>query len=1226
MATQEQINGLVQLYVGYFNRAPDPAGLTYWINELDNNPAMTFADIANSFAVQPEATNLYSFLSNPAIASPTAFITAIYGNLFNRVPDAEGLAYWEGELAGGKAPGQMIIDIMSGAQGDDAVILANKTTAALDYTQSVVDVPGFVFEGNAAAATAASDVLDGVDATPESVTAAAAEVDAFVATLTGTDGGGDGGTGGGSGAPINLTFSNFFTGEVFDDLSGTSGDDRFHAESGTFTSGDVVNGGGGNDTMTFINEEFDVAISARVTGVENFIITNQVEDNANGGNNNIDNFGQDVEIDAGRMLGTDRWENYDSRSDVIIEDVRDAENNDNDTQDSDGTFTADQTVAMVSTDPGNVDYAVYFDDPTNTSRVLTKISLEVLDLDVANTTNQTAVTATTPNLLDDAILTSFTFTYDAVAGDGEAPVSVTISLDETDPRVAGTSATYATLAAAIQDALDADPVVGGDLTATVSSNTFDETASPQNPAGTGVLIFGLQIDIESNSGAVLDAVGRTSTSVDPSRAIAARITDEVNAQTDLITVNAILDDVGKGSTGGDLLMGAMSTGRQDGDNGTSDSQGIQQFNIAVDRDSNVQTINSTNNALEVVRLTNEDNNRDSNSTAIGDLTVRGRSPNDGTSDDALPGAAPQHNDFGFDDVRQIDGSAMIGALDLTANLTSSIIEKYLDVEDTGQNGNTDDVLFDYDLGSNSDALFVKIDDDGLGLAGTGGREDFNMNIDGNGGNDEITLMVGNAAKALDGQGRDYYVMNAGDQTWYANQQVNAGADFNVNGGAGNDTIWTYGGGDATISDGSGSDAIYADNSGVVAFDAAAPLFGMAANGVNFFESAFNGEEHMQIDHSTGAMWSFNDTNQGNGLTNNHGDNEGANNETIVAATADNLKALGTTYVTELTVSYFGAGGSANANTAYTSTVQINDGLIAANGTVRDQAINQAIKRAINDNDTLNDMLEAVDAAGQSLFVYSKTDGVYTQGDLTISLTEKTTTGAVTTETDFSADANFVKAYGTAGAETDFGTLGASLVESDNRLVQSADGANDTLVLGTGALSNDVVAYGNGAHGNDTVLNFAIGDGAAGFGATNGDAFDFTAITYTQAAANFAQGAANQLNNSVSVIAEANTAAAAGSLTNNTTAAKVADLYDGAADADGVATTTSHIVIVYDNNANGNATQTVVPTDDFLFDSENNTGTAYLVTDTDGADATAVELVDIDLIGTDWATLTFDNFA
>ncbi|MFG6535715.1 DUF4214 domain-containing protein, partial [Sulfitobacter sp. 1A16787] len=36
MATSTQINAITALYVGYFDRAPDPAGLQFWIDQIDN--------------------------------------------------------------------------------------------------------------------------------------------------------------------------------------------------------------------------------------------------------------------------------------------------------------------------------------------------------------------------------------------------------------------------------------------------------------------------------------------------------------------------------------------------------------------------------------------------------------------------------------------------------------------------------------------------------------------------------------------------------------------------------------------------------------------------------------------------------------------------------------------------------------------------------------------------------------------------------------------------------------------------------------------------------------------------------------------------------------------------------------------------------------------------------------------------------------------------------------
>lgn len=135
-----------QLYVGYFGRAADPAGLDYWVNRY--NDGMSLLAIANSFAVQPEATALYSYLAAPSLGDPQAFIASIYGDLFNRAPDAAGLAYWVTQLTvQGTPPGQMVLDIISGAQGSDRTTIENKTHVAVDHAQashSVLDAHAVV--------------------------------------------------------------------------------------------------------------------------------------------------------------------------------------------------------------------------------------------------------------------------------------------------------------------------------------------------------------------------------------------------------------------------------------------------------------------------------------------------------------------------------------------------------------------------------------------------------------------------------------------------------------------------------------------------------------------------------------------------------------------------------------------------------------------------------------------------------------------------------------------------------------------------------------------------------------------------------------------------------------------------------------------------------------------------------------------------------------------------
>ena len=101
-----QRDAITAIYVGYFNRAPEPEGLEYWIGRLqefldgaeDGDAGLSLAQIANSFSVQPETTSIYSFFTTPSLTGAEGFITQVYLNLFNRTPDADGLDYWTGQL------------------------------------------------------------------------------------------------------------------------------------------------------------------------------------------------------------------------------------------------------------------------------------------------------------------------------------------------------------------------------------------------------------------------------------------------------------------------------------------------------------------------------------------------------------------------------------------------------------------------------------------------------------------------------------------------------------------------------------------------------------------------------------------------------------------------------------------------------------------------------------------------------------------------------------------------------------------------------------------------------------------------------------------------------------------------------------------------------------------------------------------------------------------------
>jgi len=134
---------ITQIYVGYFNRAPDPAGLNYWTENLAGG--MSIASIAESFSRQDEAISSYAWLENPVGGSIDAFLTSVYNNLFNHAPDAAGLSYWKGELAAGKPVGGVIIDIISGAQGSDKAVIDNKVAVAQSYVAQIGDITGEMF-------------------------------------------------------------------------------------------------------------------------------------------------------------------------------------------------------------------------------------------------------------------------------------------------------------------------------------------------------------------------------------------------------------------------------------------------------------------------------------------------------------------------------------------------------------------------------------------------------------------------------------------------------------------------------------------------------------------------------------------------------------------------------------------------------------------------------------------------------------------------------------------------------------------------------------------------------------------------------------------------------------------------------------------------------------------------------------------------------------------------
>jgi len=130
-ATQANNTSVTKLYVATFDRAPDSAGLDYWVNDS----GLSLENIAMSFFEQPETKALY-----PDGFDDYDFILAIYKNLFKRIPDSAGSDYWQGELSTGAiSKSVFILAVVNGAKGDDATILENKTQVGLIFAQSGIN-------------------------------------------------------------------------------------------------------------------------------------------------------------------------------------------------------------------------------------------------------------------------------------------------------------------------------------------------------------------------------------------------------------------------------------------------------------------------------------------------------------------------------------------------------------------------------------------------------------------------------------------------------------------------------------------------------------------------------------------------------------------------------------------------------------------------------------------------------------------------------------------------------------------------------------------------------------------------------------------------------------------------------------------------------------------------------------------------------------------------------
>jgi len=144
-----------KLYVAYFNRPADPAGLAYWETVVEGAKGSTAA-VSASFAASAEYKATYANMTNAQV------VDAVYQNLFGRAAEAEGKAYWA-DLLDKKAitVDNVVAAVSNAALGSDKTSYTNKVSAASAFT-TALDTPAEQAGYTAASVALAKAYIAGV--------------------------------------------------------------------------------------------------------------------------------------------------------------------------------------------------------------------------------------------------------------------------------------------------------------------------------------------------------------------------------------------------------------------------------------------------------------------------------------------------------------------------------------------------------------------------------------------------------------------------------------------------------------------------------------------------------------------------------------------------------------------------------------------------------------------------------------------------------------------------------------------------------------------------------------------------------------------------------------------------------------------------------------------------------------------------------------------------------
>ena len=107
---QASLDRMIELYIAYFDRAPDAIGLGFWASAYGKGTPLE--TIAVLFAEQNETALLY-----PEDLNTLRFVSDVYENVLGRTPDWDGLQFWSTALDNGAVDrSEFILELLTGAQ------------------------------------------------------------------------------------------------------------------------------------------------------------------------------------------------------------------------------------------------------------------------------------------------------------------------------------------------------------------------------------------------------------------------------------------------------------------------------------------------------------------------------------------------------------------------------------------------------------------------------------------------------------------------------------------------------------------------------------------------------------------------------------------------------------------------------------------------------------------------------------------------------------------------------------------------------------------------------------------------------------------------------------------------------------------------------------------------------------------------------------------------------